>query len=465
MSQITQLKSHQVITANGAISASILVQNKTIIALKPYDYISDSISQVFDYSDSAILPGLVDSHVHVNEPGRTDWEGFDTATHAAAAGGITTVIDMPLNCIPVTITAQALADKLAVLDNKLWIDTGFWGGATADNLADLPALLDAGVFGVKSFTIHSGIDEFKAVNEDQLFAAMQKLAEKGLPHLIHAELEPENTLPASIGASYQSFLKTRPESWENNAIAMVIRVMQKLEANGLKPHAHIVHLSSASALPMIKAAREQGLKLTVETCPHYLVLAAEHIPDGQATYKCCPPIREQQNQQQLWQALKDGVIDCIVSDHSPCTPQLKNLDSGDLENAWGGISGLQFGLSLVWSKAKQLGFSLTELANLMSTQPAKLLNLKHKGEIAVGKQADFCIFSADKSYTITAECIHHKHKISPYIGNKVTGVIEATWLAGQPIYQNQSFVGQASGQVLLKTPDNSAQFGTRTPSV
>ncbi len=450
MSPIIQLKSHRVVTPEGEISASILVQDKMIIAIKPYDYISDTISKVFDYSDKVILPGLVDSHVHVNEPGRTDWEGFDTATHAACAGGITTVIDMPLNCIPVTITEQALAEKLAVLDDKLWIDTGFWGGATADNLADLPALLDAGVFGVKSFTIHSGIDEFQAVNEAQLLAAMRKLAEKGLPHLIHAELEPEHNKPASIGSSYQSFLKTRPESWENNAIAMVIRVMQQLESEGLKPHAHIVHLSSASALPMIKQAKSAGLKLTVETCPHYLVLAAEEIPDGKATYKCCPPIRETDNQQKLWQALKDGVIDCIVSDHSPCTPQLKNLDSGDLENAWGGISGLQFGLSLVWSKAQKLGFSLSEIANLVSTQPAKLLGLNHKGEIAVGKQADFCIFSADDNYRITADCIHHKHKISPYIGTQVDGVIDATWLAGQVIYQNQDFVGQASGQVLLK---------------
>lgn len=450
MKPIIQLKSHRVVTSSGEISASILIEDQTIIAIKPYQYTSSSVTEIIDYSDYAILPGLVDSHVHVNEPGRTDWEGFDTATHSAAAGGITTVIDMPLNCIPVTVTAQALAEKLAVLDDKLWIDTGFWGGATADNLADLPDLLNAGVFGVKSFTIHSGIDEFQAVNESQLLAAMRELAKKGLPHLIHAELEPEDNQTASVGTSYQSFLNTRPQSWENNAIAMVIRVMEKLEAEGLKPHAHIVHLSSASALPIIKTAREKGLKLSVETCPHYLVLAAEQIPDGQTTYKCCPPIRETDNQLKLWQALKEGVIDCIVSDHSPCTPELKNLDSGDLDKAWGGISGLQFGLSLVWSKAKNMGFDLTQLANLMSTQPAKLLNLTDRGEIAVGKRADFCIFSADDSYQITPECIHHKHKVSPYVGTEVDGVIKATWLAGNIIYQDQKFTGCAKGKALLK---------------
>ena len=441
-------KSQRVITENGEQAASILVRDGIIAAIEAYDYSGDNLPTI-DYQARVLMPGIVDSHVHINEPGRTDWEGFDTATHAAAAGGITTVVDMPLNCIPVTTTAQALQEKLNVLDDKLWIDAGFWGGATADNLAELPALLDGGVLGVKSFTIHSGIDEFQFVNEQQLTDAMRELAKRGLPHLVHAELDHAHSEPMEIASSYQSFLKTRPTAWENDAIAMVIRVMKTLVNEGLNPHAHIVHLSSAEALPMIRAARTDGLNLTVETCPHYLVLEAETIPDGQATFKCCPPIREKSNQDLLWQALLDGTIDCVVSDHSPCTPQLKNLDSGDLEKAWGGISGLQFGLPLLWTHAQAKGITLTQLSNLMSARSAQLTGLTHKGSISIGKQADFCVFDPEAFFTITPEIIHHRHKVSPYVGKTLQGVVTATVLAGKTIYQAGEFVGKARGQVLL----------------
>jgi len=442
-------KSQRVITPEGERAASVIVGDGQIVAIEAYDFHADDIP-VVDYQQRVLMPGIVDSHVHINEPGRTDWEGFDTATHAAAAGGITTVVDMPLNCIPVTITAQALQEKLAVLDDKLWIDAGFWGGATADNLGELPDLLDAGVLGVKSFTIHSGIDEFQFVNETQLTDAMRELAKRGMPHLVHAELDHAHSEPMSIASSYQSFLKTRPPAWENDAIAMVIRVMKALIAEGLQPHAHIVHLSSAEALPMIQQARADGLNLTVETCPHYLVLEAETIPDGQATYKCCPPIREKSNQDLLWQALLDGTIDCVVSDHSPCTPQLKNIDSGDLEKAWGGISGLQFGLPLLWTHAQDKGMSLTQLSELMSARPARLTGLTNKGSIAIGQQADFCVFDPDGQFTVTPEIIHHRHKISPYVGKTLQGVVVATLLAGQTIYQQGEFVGSARGRALLK---------------
>ncbi len=442
-------KSQRVITPEGERAASVIVGDGQIVAIEAYDFHADDIP-VVDYQQRVLMPGIVDSHVHINEPGRTDWEGFDTATHAAAAGGITTVVDMPLNCIPVTITAQALQEKLAVLDDKLWIDAGFWGGATADNLGELPDLLDAGVLGVKSFTIHSGIDEFQFVNETQLTDAMRELAKRGMPHLVHAELDHAHSEPMSIASSYQSFLKTRPPAWENDAIAMVIRVMKALIAEGLQPHAHIVHLSSAEALPMIQQARADGLNLTVETCPHYLVLEAETIPDGQATYKCCPPIRERSNQDLLWQALLDGTIDCVVSDHSPCTPQLKNIDSGDLEKAWGGISGLQFGLPLLWTHAQDKGMSLTQLSELMSARPARLTGLTNKGSIAIGQQADFCVFDPDGQFTVTPEIIHHRHKISPYVGKTLQGVVVATLLAGQTIYQQGEFVGSARGRALLK---------------
>ena len=441
-------KSHRVITANGECPATVVVRDGIIQAVEDYDFVIAD-AQVKDFGQAVLMPGLVDSHVHINEPGRTDWEGFDTATHAAAAGGITTVVDMPLNCIPVTTTSAALDAKLAVIEDKLWIDAAFWGGATADNLAELPALLDRGVLGVKSFTIHSGIDEFQFVNEAQLKDAMRELAKRGLPHLVHAEVDHEHSEPMEIASSYRSFLNTRPCSWENDAIAMVIRVMRELKAEGLQPHAHIVHLSSAEALPMIRAARAEGLKLTIETCPHYLVLEAETIPDGQATYKCCPPIREKQNQELLWQALLDGTIDCVVSDHSPCTPQLKNLDSGDLEKAWGGISGLQFGLSLIWTAALARGIPLTTLADWMCTRSAKVAGLHNKGEIAVGKQADFTVFAPEASYTITPEIIHHRHKISPYVGQTVRGVVQETILAGNSVYRNGEFAGQASGQAIL----------------
>lgn len=442
-------KSQRVITPEGERAASVIVGDGQIVAIEAYDFHADDIP-VVDYQQRVLMPGIVDSHVHINEPGRTDWEGFDTATHAAAAGGITTVVDMPLNCIPVTITAQALQEKLAVLDDKLWIDAGFWGGATADNLGELPDLLDAGVLGVKSFTIHSGIDEFQFVNETQLTDAMRELAKRGMPHLVHAELDHAHSEPMSIASSYQSFLKTRPPAWENDAIALVIRVMKALIAEGLQPHAHIVHLSSAEALPMIQQARADGLNLTVETCPHYLVLEAETIPDGQATYKCCPPIREKSNQDLLWQALLDGTIDCVVSDHSPCTPQLKNIDSGDLEKAWGGISGLQFGLPLLWTHAQDKGMSLTQLSELMSARPARLTGLTNKGSIAIGQQADFCVFDPDGQFTVTPEIIHHRHKISPYVGKTLQGVVVATLLAGQTIYQQGEFVGSARGRALLK---------------
>lgn len=446
----TLFKSRRTLIDGKLQPATLVVVAGKIAALESYEYRSAD-AQVTDYGDLVLMPGLVDSHVHINEPGRTDWEGFDTATHAAAAGGITTVIDMPLNCIPVTITEAALNAKLAVVNDKLWIDTAFWGGATADNLSELPALLDAGVMGVKSFTIHSGIDEFQFVDETQLMNAMREVAKRGLIHLVHAEVDHEQTEPMAIADSYQSFLKTRPPSWENDAIAMVIRVMQALREEGLEPRAHIVHLSSAEALPMIRRAKNEGLQLTVETCPHYLVLEAETIPDGQATFKCCPPIREKSNQEQLWSALLDGTIDCIVSDHSPCTPQLKNLDTGDIEKAWGGISGLQFGLPLVWTHAREQGISIEQIAWWMCERSAQVAGLPDKGCFAEGQQADFCVWNPDATFEITTDIIHHRHKISPYIGRKLHGVVNATVLTGETVYRDGDFVGRvARGKPILK---------------
>lgn len=451
------LRCREVVTPAGTRAATVIIKDQKISAIQHYDESPNNLSAcpIIDI-EGVLIPGLVDSHVHINEPGRTDWEGFDTATHAAAAGGITTLVDMPLNCIPVTTTASALDAKLDSIVDKLWVDCGYWGGATADNLAELPALLDAGVLGVKSFTIHSGIDEFQSVDEGQLLNAMRIVAKEGLLHLVHAELDPRSSESESdedIGTSYSRFLASRPKHWENDAIAMIIRVMRVLKNEGLEPRAHVVHLSSSEALPMISKARAEGLKLTVETCPHYLTLAAEGINDGETLYKCCPPVREQENQAQLWQGLKDGIIDFIVSDHSPCTPQLKALDTGDIGDAWGGISALQFGLSLIWSESKQYGFDLPDIVQLMCSRPAEIAGLGHfKGKIAVGYDADFCVFDPDAQYVISSDIIKHKHKISPYIGNKVTGAISQTWLRGHCIYSNDQYTGSALGKSLLRKP-------------
>lgn len=464
MSEAFALRARRTITPEGEQPATVVVNDGLIEAVAPYDCdFQGPVTEVHE----VLMPGLVDSHVHINEPGRTDWEGFDTATHAAAAGGITTLVDMPLNCIPVTTTAAALQEKLASVDGKLWVDCGYWGGATSDNLNDLPGLLKAGVLGVKSFTIHSGIDEFQCVDEGQLLTAMRHLAEAGLPHLVHAEVDDGHThdhlgdtgadadisLHPTIGRSYQRFLASRPKSWENEAIAMVIRVMKQLQSEGLTPRAHIVHLSSSEALGMIAEARAGGLQLTVETCPHYLTLFAETIPDGGTLYKCCPPIRESGNRDRLWQGLKDGHIDFIVSDHSPCTPQLKALETGDIGDAWGGISALQFGLSLIWTEGRARGFALADLARLMAQRPADIAGLGNsKGRIAPGYSADFCFFDDCAHYTISAECIKHKHKMSPYIGKTVQGRVTETWLRGKPVFQQDSYQGEASGRSLLLQP-------------
>jgi allantoinase len=341
------LRSRRVIIDAGEQSATVVIADGRINSVIDYAAVPDC--PVEDLGDKVLMPGLVDTHVHINEPGRTEWEGFNTATQAAAAGGITTVVDMPLNCTPVTTTADALRQKLDALGDQLWVDCGFWGGVVPDNLDDLEELLRAGVLGVKSFTIHSGIDDFPKVDESHIRRALPILAAHQVPYLIHAELDRANTPPADIGSSYQSFLASRPPSWETDAIDLLIDLADEARLAGHNARVHIVHLSCADAIPAIARAQGRGLAITAETCPHYLTLFAEACPDGKTLYKCCPPIREDANRTALWQGLAQGTIEFVVSDHSPCTPQLKHLDSGDLDKAWGGISSLQFGLPLIWS--------------------------------------------------------------------------------------------------------------------
>jgi allantoinase len=403
-----------------------------------------------DLGDLIIMPGLVDTHVHINEPGRAEWEGFNSATQSAAAGGITTVVDMPLNCIPVTTSAAALAHKIDSVTGKLWIDCGFWGGVIPSSLDNLAELIEAGVLGVKSFTIDSGIDEFPPVEEAHIHSAMRILGDYGLPYLVHAELGRAERKPPAIDTSYRRFMESRPGQWENEAISMMIRLCQEASNEGIDAHVHIVHLSSADAIPLIADARARGLSFTAESCPHYLTLCAENIPDGKPLFKCCPPIREKENQERLWQGLMDDVVDFIVSDHSPCSPQLRLLDTGDIRHAWGGISSLQFGLSIIWTAARERGVELHQVADWMSTRPARFAGLgDRKGRIAPGYDADLVVFADTESYTIRPEIIKYRHKVTPYEGRLVYGLVRATYVRGHRVYADGQLQGTPVGKPVL----------------
>ncbi len=388
-----------------------------------------------DYAELIIMPGLVDTHVHINEPGRTDWEGFNTATQAAAAGGITTVIDMPLNCIPVTTTIDAVEAKKSCLKDQIWVDIGFHGGVIPGNENQLEPMMAAGINSFKAFMIDSGVEEFPASDTNTLDKAMPILASGDATLLVHAELDTCNEeFKVQDKKSYQEFLASRPDSWEVNAIEEIIRLSEKHSCK-----VHIVHLSSAKALDLIKSARNKGIKITAETCPHYLTLSSDTIPDGDGRYKCCPPIRNNDNQESLWQALSDGTIDFIVSDHSPCTPALKKLEEQNLWEAWGGISSLQFGLSLIWNQLKLNNLSISHLVKWMCERPAFLVGLESsKGKIQAGYQADFVIWDPEAKHTIDKNDILYKNKISAYEQHTVFGVVEQTILNGEIVYNKNT---------------------------
>ena len=367
------------------------------------------------------MPGVVDSHVHVNEPGRTEWEGFETATRAAAAGGITTIVDMPLNSIPPTTTVDALHAKAEAMRGKLHVDVGLWGGVVPGNLDQLRPMLDAGARGFKCFLVHSGVDEFPNVSEEELWAAARELAETGAPLLVHAELPQHIHQPSGDPASYDTYLRSRPNVAEDEAIEFLLRVSEETGA-----HIHVVHLSSANAIETI----HRGLTLTAETTPHYLHLEAEHIPAGRCEFKCAPPIREHANRERLWRGLADGVIGVIVSDHSPCTPHLKGHD---FVKAWGGIASVQFVLPLVWTEASKRGHSLPDLARWICEGPASIARLRKKGRIVVGNDADFVIWSPEEEFVVEASMIEHRHKVTPYLGETLRGVVKETWLRGERV--------------------------------
>ena len=438
------IASQKVLTLEGEKPAAILIKGEKILDVVSIENIPENCPTE-EMGNNMIMPGLVDAHVHINEPGRTDWEGFETATKAAAAGGITTIVDMPLNCIPVTTTVDALNQKIIATKDQLWIDCGFYGGLIPDNIQDLESLADAGVLGFKAFLSPSGIDEFPNISEKHLREALHILAKKGIPVLVHAELE-NGATSSEENKTYKYFQESRPKSWENNAIKLLIQLCREFNV-----HIHIVHLSSADILPEIAQTRKDGFPLTVETCPHYLHFSSERISDGDTRFKCAPPIWNGENRENLWAGLEEGIINFITSDHSPCTPELKNLEAGNFEKAWGGISSLQFALPVIWTECKQRGYSLEQLINWMSKQPAKFVGVDDlKGQISPGFDADLVCWNPDKKYIIKKEAIHHKNKLTPYEGESLYGVVNATFLRGQKVYENGQFLGNPKGKIILK---------------
>ncbi|MBY6676181.1 allantoinase AllB [Rhodococcus sp. BP-332] len=410
-------------------ACTVGVRDGRIVAVVGHDDPVDADVVVDLADDEVLLPGLVDTHVHVNEPGRTEWEGFASATAAAAAGGITTLIDMPLNSIPSTVSTDALDVKRAVAEPKARIDVGFWGGAVPGNVPDLRAMHEAGVFGFKCFLLHSGVDEFPPLSPDELEEAMREIASFDGLLIVHAEdaqiiADSEN----AGGRDYAGFLASRPRAAENTAIADVIAASRRTGCR-----VHILHLSSADAVPLVAAAKKDGVRITAETCPHYLSFAAEEIADGATQFKCCPPIREADNRDALWQALSDGVIDTVVTDHSPCTTELKRFDIGDFGVAWGGIASLQVSLAAVWSEARRRGHSLADVVGWMSAATAAQVGLESKGAIAVGKDADLAVFAPDQEFVVHAEELRHRNPVSAYDDRTVTGCVRSTWLAGRRI--------------------------------
>jgi allantoinase len=445
------VRGRRVITPEGERAAAIHIRHGVITAISGFDDVRDG-SAVYDAGDLAVMPGLVDTHVHINEPGRTEWEGFTTATRAAAAGGITTLIEMPLNSIPSTTSVVAFQAKANAATGKLLVDTGFWGGVVPGNARELAALWRAGCFGFKCFLVDSGVPEFARVAEIDLREALPELAKIGAPLLVHAELPGpiENAANRrTVGASsrsYQTWLDSRPRAAENEAIALILRLAAEY---GVR--VHIVHLSSTDAIPQIQQAKSNSERVSVETCPHYLTFAAEEIPDGATDFKCAPPIRERENRQRLWAALAEGTIDMIATDHSPCLPEMKQLQKGDFMNAWGGIASLQLSLPVVWTQAKAYGLSLVHLAKWMCEAPAHLAGLqKKKGAIAVGFDADLVIWDPAATFRADSARLHHRHKLTPYAGRELAGIVETTFLRGRKIFERGDFYAAPSGHVLLR---------------
>ncbi|WP_053725769.1 allantoinase AllB [Streptomyces sp. WM6378] len=434
------LRSTRVITPEGTRPATVAVADGKIADVLPYEAEVPAGARLEDFGDDVLLPGIVDTHVHVNDPGRTEWEGFWTATRAAAAGGITTLVDMPLNSLPPTTTVENLRVKREVAASKAHIDTGFWGGALPDNVKDLKPLHEAGVFGFKAFLSPSGVEEFPELDQKQLERSLAEIAGFDGLMIIHAEDPHElDAAPHLTGPKYADYLATRPRVSENTAIEGLINAAKRVGAR-----VHVLHLSSSDALPLIAAAKREGVRLTVETCPHYLTLTAEEVPDGASEFKCCPPIREAANQDLLWDALADGTIDCIVTDHSPSTADLK---TADFATAWGGISGLQLSLPAIWTEARKRGYTLEDVVRWMSTSTANLVGLTQKGAIEAGRDADFAVLAPDETFTVDPAELQHRNRVTAYAGKTLHGVVKSTWLRGERI-QHDGVIAEPTGRLL-----------------
>jgi len=439
------IRAQKVVLPDAVGPCSIHVRDGVIDSVREYDDVQGA-RELIDASDGAVvMAGLVDTHVHVNAPGRTEWEGFETATRAAAAGGVTTLIDMPLNSIPATTTLAAFQTKLAEARDKCFIDVGFWGGVVPGNTGELAAMQEAGVVGFKCFLVPSGVDEFQDVSEEHLREAMPELSRLDALLIVHAELPGPISCCSVEGneSDYQTFLASRPRQAENEAVELMIRLSREF-----RTRVHIVHLSSSDAVASLREAQAGGVAITAETCPHYLHFAAEEIPAGATEFKCCPPIRERENRERLWEALAAGTIDMIVSDHSPCPPGMKLRESGDFLAAWGGIASLQLRLPVVWTEARRRGFSLRDIAKWLCENPARQVRLEsRKGTIAAGCDADLIVWHPDREFVVDAAALEHRHKLTPYHGEVLHGVVENTFLRGRKIYDGR-VVSPATGRVI-----------------
>jgi allantoinase len=443
-------RSTRVVTDQGLRPATIVVEHGHITDVGPWGAVV--ANEIHDFGDLVLLPGLVDSHVHINEPGRTEWEGFWTATRAAAFGGVTTLVDMPLNCIPETISPPALETKRAAAAGNTWVDWAAWGGVVRGNADQIRPLAAAGVPGFKCFLIHSGIDGFAWVDEDDLRAALEELRGTGLPLLAHAEVAgPVDAATQALNAShadwrkYENFLASRPDDAELQAIALLIRLAEEF-----RTPIHIVHLSSAQALPMLADARRRGVPVTVETCTQYLWFASEQIPDGATQFKCAPPIRDAANREALWHALANGIIDLVATDHSPCPPEMKHLVEGRWDLAWGGIASLGLALPVLWTGMCRRELPLERIPDWMARQPARLAGLAgRKGALTIGADADFVVFDSEATWKVTPEHLHFRHKLSPYLGAELKGRVQETWLRGECVFRGGQFLGDPRGRELV----------------